>query len=629
MLINHEEGENFMRGKKDTKKDTKKATAVDTTIIEQLGCLEINNLILQPPFHLVSDIKWNDKGISFDGGIEVYSHQKIEKSNFINKVPVQVKGTTIQKTILLKDKISHPVKKKDIEVYYKHSQGVLYFVVTINPITYVRQAYYRIMAPLELKGLLSQLDASGKGSIALTFKKLERGYLETLCKTFIEVVEKQPKHFIEASKEMEFTHYKVDFVDVKKDSFDLFEETAYIYGFTSDKIEMPLEATKVDKLRMGKTEVVRLNGEEIDITYQITETEKKYKVVIENTLTIDLDKKKKSGNLHLGKVRTLGSYVKCLRLINYYMEHNKLPFQSLQLGGGLDKKEDFHWIEEEIKSYKELIDICGQVGISENYVFNDEEDLPSLFNSIIDIFKNKQYGLLNIPQGKLEDTKLINIELSKYVKLKLVYLDEKFINFYSEEALITIGGFIPKTDIANNNGQDTDILVMPDNWEDYFHKVSNYVSQSIEEMVKDTNFDFEIVKLSFADEYHVIQADMTINVSLKYISYYDKSRDERYLELALDLNQRYSAKFPKDDIAKVNIYLIKLKQHHELSVEEQTNILDIQERAENDKNQTLRFACEVLLQSKIKAQRIFSSLDDKEKETMMEFPIYHFYENLE
>lgn len=619
-----------MGKKKDAKKVAKKATAVDRTIIEHLGCLEINNLILQPPFHLVSNIQWNDKGIAFDGDIEVYSNQKIEKLNFINKVPVQVKGTTIQKTTILKDKISHPVKKIDIEVYYKHGRGVLYFVVTINPVTYIRQAYYKILAPLELKGLLSLLDASEKASISLPFKKLERGYLETLCKTFIEVVEKQPKHFIEATKEMEFTHYKMNFVDVKKDSFDLFEETAYIYGYSSDNTEMPLEAAKVEELRMEKTEVVCLNNEETDFTYQITDTQKKYKVVIENTLTFDLDKKLKSGNLHLGKVRTLGSFVKCLQLINYYMEHNKLPFQNVQLVGRLDKKENFQTIEEEINSYKELINVCGHVGISENYIFNDEEDLPSLFNAIIDIFKNKQYDSLNIHEGKLEDTKLINIELSKYVKLKLVYTDEKFINFYSEEALKTIGGFIPKKDRANNNGQDTDIpVILPDNWEDFYNKVSNYSSQKIDEMVKDTNFDFEIVKLSFADEYHDIQADLTINVSLYFVSYYDKSRHEKYLELALDLNQRYLAKFPKDDIAKVNIYLIKLIQHHELSEEEQINVLDIQERAESKKNQSLRFACEVLLKNKVKAKRIFTSLVDEEKEEMMDFPIYHFFEKLE
>lgn len=615
-----------MSRKKNLVKVQKKARAVDTTIIEHLACLEINNLILQPPFHLISNITWSDKGVSFDGDIEVYSQQIIEKSNFINKVPVQVKGTTIQKTIFLKDKISHPVKKKDIEVYYKNGQGVLYFVVTINPVTYIRQAYYKILAPLELKSLLSQLDASGNASISLYFKKLERGHLETLCKTFIREVEKQPKYFIEATTEEEFIQYKVSFIDVKRDSFNLFEETAYIYGITSNKIQMPLEATKVEELKIGKVETVLLNDEEKDIIYRLTETENTYKVVIEDTLTFDLDKKSKTCNFYLGRLKTLDSYLKCLQILNFLIENNKLPFQSINLEGNLEEKEKFQGIQEEIESYKELIEICGQIGIRESYVFNDEEDLPSLFNAIIDIFKNKKYDSLKIQDGQLKEPSIINIELSRYLKLKVLYAKEKFINFYSEEALKTIGGLVPKTNIAEGNKMPAKL---PDNWEDYYYKISNYVPFKMEEMVKYDNYDFEIIKLSYNDQYHNIQADLTIDESLKYINYYDKCNNNKYLELAFDLNQRYLAKFPNEDIPKVNSYLIKLKQNHDLSEEEQADILEIQERAENDDNKTLRFACEVLFKSKVKARKLFNALNEEEKETMMEYPIYHFYENLE
>lgn len=45
--------------------------------------------------------------------------------------------------------------------------------------------------------------------------------------------------------------------------------------------------------------------------------------------------------------------------------------------------------------------------------------------------------------------------------------------------------------------------------------------------------------------------------------------------------------------------------------------------------QTICFACEVLLKNKVKAKRIFATLTGKEKEEIMEFPIYRFYQNLE
>jgi len=323
--------------------------------------------------------------------------------------------------------------------------------------------------------------------------------------------------------------------------------------------------------------------------------------------------------------------MKCLQLINYYIQRNKFPFQSLQLSGGtLNLKGHREEIEEEIESYKELIDICTQIGVSEDYIFDDKEDLPSLFNAIINIFKNKQYSLLNIFKEKLEKTEIINIELSKYVKLALVYADGCFLNLYSEEALKIMDRPSSITDVASNHSQDNiEPVILPDNQGSYDHKVSMFASQKIEGMVKNTNFDFDIVKLSFADEHHDIQADLTITSSLEYIDFYDKTLDENYLELALDLNQRYLAKYSKDEIAKVNIYLIKLKQGHELSEDEQNDLYNIQARAEMNNEQTICFACEVLLKNKTKAKRIFATLPGEEKEEIMEFPIYRFYQNLE
>ncbi|GGM40417.1 hypothetical protein GCM10011351_28190 [Paraliobacillus quinghaiensis] len=570
----------------------KKDIKMDTTIIEHIACLEINDLILQPPFHLISNIQWNDKGLSFDGEIEVYSQKKIEKLNFIKRIPVQVKGTTTYKKIHKKAKIRHSINKKYIEVYYKDGNGVLYFVVTINPTDYSKQAYYRILAPLDLKSLLYQLESSGNNSITVPFKKLEKGTLESKCKTFINLVEKQPKRYIEASKEMEIINHKLSFVDIKEDTFNFFEETAYVYGSTIDNLEIPLEVARIQEIRKGTNEVVIVNDdEEINVSYKLSETGEKLKVVIEDTLTFEINKETKKGNFHFGKLRTLGSYLKSLILLSYYIEHGNLPFRSIQLNGKLDHKNVVQGIEEDINWFKELMGICNQIGISENYIFNDEDNLPSLFNGIIDIFKNERYELLDLfKNGKMENTMLCNIKLSDYVKVKLMYLDNKFVNFYGAEALSKIGGFIPKTDQKHINKNDIHDNI-PDNWEEDYQKVSIYITQNVEEMVEDANYDFEIVRLSYTDGYHEIRASQTINASLDFISYYDISNEDEYLNFALDLNQRYLAKVPKDDIAKVNTYLIKLKQNRELTNEEQDNILDIQERAEKEANGSLRFAC--------------------------------------
>ncbi|MFP7737296.1 DUF4365 domain-containing protein [Priestia aryabhattai] len=492
-------------------------------------------------------------------------------------------------------------------------------------------AYYRILAPLEVRSLLSRLDLSGKKSIPLDLTQFKNRDLEPFCNTFIEEIDKQSKHFTEASEKEEASNYKVDFVNMQKAAFNLFEGMIHVYGIPDDGIRLPVEEAKLDELKIRKNEVVYMNSESTFVTYQIIETEKGFKVVIEDTLTLDFDKRKKSGVFHLEKVKSLSSYMKCLRLINYYIQRNKFPFQYLKLSGGtLNVKGHLQQIEKEIEYYKELIDICNQIGISENYIFDDKEDLPSLFNAIINIFKNKQYSLLNIRQEKLKKTEIINIELSKYVKLALVYADRCFLSLYSEEALKIMDRNSSITDVASNQGKDiVKSVMLPDNRENYDQKVSIFASRKIEEMVKDTNFDFEIVKLSFADEHHDIQADLTITSSLGYIDFYDKTLDENYLKLALDLNQRYLAKYPEDDIAKVNIYLIKLKQGYELPEDEQNDLYNIKARAEMDNEQTICFACEVLLKNKAEARKLFDTLHDEDKKELIEFPIYRFYQDLE
>ncbi|CAK8583712.1 hypothetical protein [Priestia megaterium] len=343
-------------------------------------------------------------------------------------------------------------------------------------------AYYRILAPLKVRSLLSHLNSSEKKSISFDFKKMKNGDLDPLRHKFIEEVDKQQTGFTETSENKESTAYKVDFVNMQKEAFNLFEEIIHVYGILDDGIRLPVKEAKSDELN----EVVYMNSESTLVTYQIIETEKGFKVVIEDTLTLNFDRRKKYGLFHLQKVKSLGSYMKCLRLINYYIQRNKFPFQSLQLSGGtLNLKGHLEEIEEEIESYKELIDICTQIGISEDYIFDDKEDLPSLFNAIINIFKNKQYSLLNIRQEKLKKTEIINIGLSNYVKLSLVYTDGCFLNLYSEEALKIMDRPSSITDVASNQSQDNiEPVILPDNQGSYDHKVSMFASQKIEGMVK-------------------------------------------------------------------------------------------------------------------------------------------------
>lgn len=84
---------------------------------------------------LKPNIPDGDKGISFDGDIEVFKDFSESVESLIGKVPVQVKGT------LVEEFTTGPRKFRiDMEHLknYLNSQGVLYFVVEIKKMENLR-----------------------------------------------------------------------------------------------------------------------------------------------------------------------------------------------------------------------------------------------------------------------------------------------------------------------------------------------------------------------------------------------------------------------------------------------------------------------------------------------------------
>ncbi len=528
---------------------------------------------------------------------------------------MQIKGTTLNKKLSKKNSIKHPVQKDDLEVYYRNGSGVLYIVVTINPNTYAAQAFYKILAPLDLKHLLIKFDHEKKQSSNLSFKKLRKGALESICKQFVKVVEKQPSKYIDASSDKEFSEYKVDYIQPNEDTFNLFEDRAYIYGIENG-LEIPVTTGKLYEIRGIINEKVILEDEILEINYEVRDREDAVNITIENSLVLEICKKTSKAKIHLSKVKSLISYQKSLKIIKYLRDYDEIPLRKFDLKAKLGKKGDFKDVEQDISIYEELIKIFNKIGINEDYIFSENEDISKLFDSLFSIFKDKEYNLLTDDESEFYENVIHTINLSDYVKVMLLFDREKneFIDFFSDEALNTITGLIPKEDIENKKTENAN--------SDYW-KVSIYSTLQIKAMQKSANYKFETIKRSFNDEYHDIKAPYTINVALEYIKYFDGVNDHEYLDFANNLVQRYLNEYPEDIIAKINWYQIKVRKGDGLSEKDEEDILDILEKSEREKEKGISFACELLLGNKSKAKRLFKSLGSKDQNEIKKFPIYN------
>ncbi|MEK4715609.1 hypothetical protein [Sporosarcina sp. FSL K6-5500] len=70
---------------------------LDNSRIERLAVQAIVNEANRPGNHLLPNIPIGDKGISFDGDIQVFENENETIQSLLGRVPIQVKGTQVNK----------------------------------------------------------------------------------------------------------------------------------------------------------------------------------------------------------------------------------------------------------------------------------------------------------------------------------------------------------------------------------------------------------------------------------------------------------------------------------------------------------------------------------------------------
>lgn len=136
--------------------------------IELQAVTKIIRMVSKCP-HLEPFIDSNDKTLLTDGHIDVHSSaESHSKTNFDGRVNVQVKGRKLPKgTKTLPGTFS--ISKTDLSGYLKN-QGVLYFVVFVDPKTGKRKPAYALLNPFKVQQLIEQMGS--KKTIGVQMKPL-------------------------------------------------------------------------------------------------------------------------------------------------------------------------------------------------------------------------------------------------------------------------------------------------------------------------------------------------------------------------------------------------------------------------------------------------------------------------
>lgn len=192
--------------------------------------------------NVLPHIEVDDRGICVDGGIDVYRGGKLDKDTFIGTIPVQVKGTTAKPDC--SDIQKRKVATQDLRQFESSFDGVLYFIVFINPNKQsVRGVYYKQYLPFDIEKLLTKLKKPSQKTITDSFGELPNkpSELKRLCIEFLGDKDNQKnRRFVKASsvQELEEKGIPIESVRISKTFFpgessislSAFSNGAYIYG---------------------------------------------------------------------------------------------------------------------------------------------------------------------------------------------------------------------------------------------------------------------------------------------------------------------------------------------------------------------------------------------------------------
>lgn len=163
--------------------------------IEETATTALKTALLKCPI-LDSYIDSNDKTPSWDGTVFVYKNDAQKKSDFIGKVPIQIKGTEKR---IISNTASFLCSTVDLTNYYKDG-GCIFFLVGVDPSTEKPKIFYSSMLVFDLQKLLKS--AGTKKSITISLELFPEDSVDEMAHIFMTFVQNSHKQASFIGKEL-------------------------------------------------------------------------------------------------------------------------------------------------------------------------------------------------------------------------------------------------------------------------------------------------------------------------------------------------------------------------------------------------------------------------------------------
>lgn len=593
--------------------------SIDGNNVERMAVTHIESIINRPYTYLQSHITVGDKGVSYDGTIDVFDSHSQTKKNFSGSVPVQVKGKYAKK-FSKTNNVSYSISVDDLRNYYNNGGAIFFYTLITAKNDF--QVFYKMLLPLDLKVILERVGEQKTKSVKLKIMNPDR--LTMICKRFLKESAAQPKALIQDNnfqiedfKNVHFTIPTIDtIVDSSKGLFDsLIGQQAYLYG--SEKgISYPLSSILIKNIGETGEFTIDFNEEEITYTYEMIYGEKTNQLFIENSFIINFTAGSMDAKFDIFDVVTLKSYKKILVLLRKMNKDKKLSVLDDQLIIENPKGKIFEELDELINQVNKVEMVFNYIGIPLTYTFAESQKLSTKFFSLIEIFLNYNLKILDIDKKLGTDTGFINFKLIEGLKVYLFYDERKsrkFINVFSKEALNTIAISTEK-DIEKS-------------------RLSMFCAIDPNDLTNYLNYNLETVKQSFDRPYHIVNSKTlphSDRFALGCLKTFDKNPDKDLLEIAEKVFQvQINAEYEDTTYTLLNFYQTLIRKGDLLTEHTKEDILEIKDRAITLGAMPTVTACCILLKSTFEARYYLNKMSEEEREEFLSFPIYNLLVSLE
>lgn len=579
---------------------------------EQKAIHKINDLIINIPT-AYSKIDENDKNISWDGTIDFYENENIEKKdNYLFSIDVQVKGRSTPKK-RLGEKQQLDMDIADIRNYLK-KDGTLLLLVMFRNESEDYKIYFLDLLPYNITKLLANTNESTK-TVKVKLKELKGAkHLEKICHNFNKNKEIQKKMDFSCIDEKNLNINNISTIKMSVWENDLKNfrpenlvgTYQYIYKYNENNIPISVDYSMIYNISHKVGAIVQSADKEIkydDIEFLKTINDEL--IIIGKSFTIDMINHKFNINLRgtiEERIKSIKFSISLLKNNYFLINDDEFKVDNIERV----KERNIKIFNDLLEKYYELKDLLKKHNINEDIDLDkwDEKDIDE-FNIWMDAIENNKELSLKSDNSIIGSKKFGTIKIS----IMATMTDNK------------------KFKIENiwNNNMENKYRFKYSNGTTEYHS-NNIFLNLIAEAYESDDINFDEMKKSI-DKLELTEDEcVLINLQvLNVLDAYDKTNNKELLDYAEYLILKLLEKKEDYDIYYIN-YCQILKRKGELSEKEQEILVSIKE---NSERKDVKLSCCLLLDSKLESKLLINKMCKEDLEEYKKYPISIYLKNNE